>query len=1337
MPIFATNTGTFSPLSIKGIHGAGSAVGDFLIQNSLRFDSSSSSYLHKTPVSVGNRKTFTFSAWVKRSSVSGGQQGLFNAGTNISGDSDFFGVRFFNTNFLNVTTGSTNLVTSTGIFTDVAAWYHIVVTGDTNLSTNKFKIYVNGVLNNQGGILTDGTELAVGNTNIHEIGRTSWSTNEYFDGYLSEVHYIDGAALSPTDFGEFNSETGIWTPIQYTGNHNATTSYSNYVSTIDAQGNAGSNFTANEGPEKAFDGSTTTRCRASANNTIVFDLSSLNLTGSFEFYATNATSEYSLDGGTTWTASLSSQYTTATSDISGVSSIQLRSEEGTTMKVTAFRNQGNLLIDGVAGVNGVHLNFSDNSSNAAVGYDANGTVRYWPDVTGTNISSTVKNLFDGNTGLSVDGNHSTTITFTPSTPIPYSSSVECYTASGLTERTYSLNGGTGVTNVANGWTTLATGSGTITSISNTPNTNYSQSWSAIRVDGVILTDPPNDWTVSGLSGLVQSPSYNSIHGSNITEAEAAKIFDGDDATYGEATGDFIGFDYSGTAVTMKVENTSSSARVFYIQPNASGNFANAGTWSNLSAGTTSSNNWSVPGSTTATATFTFPANYDGNGRIYLNSYSASLRLYSMNAADVTDIVKDSPMSGDTSSDTGLGGQLPSNYATLNGLQYNSTNGVVLSDGNLKVDTTSSSSSWNTTPSTIAVSSGKWLCEVTINTLGSGAAFGVTNPANVIVNSYMGAAFNSWTWFAYDGAGLYTNGSYIDQTAPWGSGGSYPETGDVIGMALDMDAGTLKYYRNGTLLGTAFSNITGPVCFGDSSNSSHVHTYNFGQHAFAYPVTGYKSVCAANLSDSDSPISDGTTALSIVEWDGVDGTADTVSGLNLVNDPGLIWVKATNHGYHNTLWDKVRGYNLTNALITDYNGSASGGKITSVTPSSFSHDGGVWFNENTRKYVAWAWDAGSTTSTIAVGGSNSQAFDQSQRWRDYLTSSIGFHVSYPKTKAFNGVFDGGGGSATDGTNGTVTFTPPAMTVTSLEVSVYNTVTITLPDGTSQTVNGVANADRYRTVDVGSGFSFDGSNSITFTNNNYVYLERIRINGKELVDDDVAINTPEVACDVRANQTSGFSVVKVANPTTTEARVHGLTKAPEFIMAKATATLSENWHTFHVAFGKSHYGIFGPSGTNSYNTSDQWGSQEPNPTTFYVKPATGSGANYAGGMIYYIWHSVPGFSAFGSFEGNDLDPGPFVHLGFKPALILLKNGDANGDWIMHDTTRSPYNEAYKFLRPNSSDGQNATANNQSIDILSNGFRIKAANSTNDSINGPNNTITYCAWAENPFNKGSLAV
>ena len=171
--------------------------------------------------------------------------------------------------------------------------------------------------------------------------------------------------------------------------------------------------------------------------------------------------------------------------------------------------------------------------------------------------------------------------------------------------------------------------------------------------------------------------------------------------------------------------------------------------------------------------------------------------------------------------------------------------------------------------------------------------------------------------------------------------------------------------------------------------------NFGATPFKHQApTGYKCLCAANLADS--AISDGTTALSIVEWDGVDGTADTVTGLNLVNDPGFIWTKTTNHGYHNTLWDIVRGYNLTNALITDYNGSASGGKITSVTPSSFSHDGGVWFNENTRKYVAWAWDGGAPSNVF----SNS-TYNQSEVWSGNVSSYVNALGSEPTINLFDG------------------------------------------------------------------------------------------------------------------------------------------------------------------------------------------------------------------------------------------------------------------------------------------------------------------------------------------------
>ena len=122
---------------------------------------------------------------------------------------------------------------------------------------------------------------------------------------------------------------------------------------------------------------------------------------------------------------------------------------------------------------------------------------------------------------------------------------------------------------------------------------------------------------------------------------------------------------------------------------------------------------------------------------------------------------------------------------------------------------------------------------------------------------------------------------------------------------------------------------------------------------------------------------------------------------------------------------------------------------------------------------------------------------------------------------------------------------------------------------------------------------------------------------------------------------------------------------------------------------------------------------------------SGGNYLG----FLWTSIEGFSSFGSFEGNDLDPGPFVCLGSRQANIFEER-DSNQDWIIYDTSRSTSNEAFEFLGVQYTAARNSTADNNSIDILSNGFIPRAATGTNDAINGPSNTIIYCAWAEHPF-------
>jgi hypothetical protein len=192
------------------------------MSRSLRFRSSATAFLNRTPPVASNRKTWTWSGWVKRGILSSGERTLFNAGTTLS-DTGFLGIRFTSDDKLDVTTGSTDLRQTTQVFRDPSAWYHIVVAMDTTQATgsNRVKVYVNGtqvtafVTSNDPSLNLD---TAINNNVLHEIARTSWNSAGYFDGYLAEVNFIDGQQLTPTSFGQYD-QFGNWTSKKYTGTY--------------------------------------------------------------------------------------------------------------------------------------------------------------------------------------------------------------------------------------------------------------------------------------------------------------------------------------------------------------------------------------------------------------------------------------------------------------------------------------------------------------------------------------------------------------------------------------------------------------------------------------------------------------------------------------------------------------------------------------------------------------------------------------------------------------------------------------------------------------------------------------------------------------------------------------------------------------------------------------------------------------------------------------------------------------------------------------------------------------------------------------------------------------
>jgi len=209
----------------------------FSISNSCRFNDGDSPDLDITS-SDGNEDIWTWSAWVKRSALkASGEQFLFCGSGDGSNNTE---IKFQNDQFtyINYDASSNNsYIRTTAKYRDVSAWYHLMVIIDMSQSTdtNRIKLYVNGVRNTT----LDQTTYAGQNVDTymnvasgtHRIGADARTAANYFDGYMAEMHFIDGTAKAHTDFGEFDEDSGIWKPKKYTGSYGTNGFYMEFKQT--------------------------------------------------------------------------------------------------------------------------------------------------------------------------------------------------------------------------------------------------------------------------------------------------------------------------------------------------------------------------------------------------------------------------------------------------------------------------------------------------------------------------------------------------------------------------------------------------------------------------------------------------------------------------------------------------------------------------------------------------------------------------------------------------------------------------------------------------------------------------------------------------------------------------------------------------------------------------------------------------------------------------------------------------------------------------------------------------------------------------------------------------
>ena len=202
------------------------------LTRSLRFRSSASAYLSRTLTTPTNSQKWTFSDWVKRGNLASNQF-ILQAGNSVNDEAQWY----FQTNntirFYQYTGSYQYDFTTAQVFLDPSAWYHLVVQYDSTEATtaNRFRVYINGsqiTLTTSTSVSLNATNSKVNSAVSHDIGGSNIE-NRWFDGYMTEINFIDGQALTPSSFGETDVLTGVWKPKKYAGTYGTNGFYLPFV----------------------------------------------------------------------------------------------------------------------------------------------------------------------------------------------------------------------------------------------------------------------------------------------------------------------------------------------------------------------------------------------------------------------------------------------------------------------------------------------------------------------------------------------------------------------------------------------------------------------------------------------------------------------------------------------------------------------------------------------------------------------------------------------------------------------------------------------------------------------------------------------------------------------------------------------------------------------------------------------------------------------------------------------------------------------------------------------------------------------------------------------------
>jgi hypothetical protein len=211
---------------------------------------------------------------------------------------------------------------------------------------------------------------------------------------------------------------------------------------------------------------------------------------------------------------------------------------------------------------------------------------------------------------------------------------------------------------------------------------------------------------------------------------------------------------------------------------------------------------------------------------------------------------------------------------------------------------------------------------------------------------------------------------------------------------------------------------------------------------------------------------------------------------------------------------------------------------------------------------------------------------------------------------------------------------------------------------------------------------------------------------------------VTSTVSADTTSGFSVVTWTGDESVSDQIgHGLSQKPDVIIARRRDG-THAWVVWGEAIGTASNSRLFLNTTDAISTTGSIGAS----TNTYFAYDVGGGESW----LAYCFHSIEGFSKFGSYTGNGSTDGPFVYTGFRPAFVITKCSSGSSNWNLLDSKRNTFNDADLHLLPNSTAAE-ATTTSNNLDLLSNGFKPRGAGG---NTNTSGETYIFIAFAEQPF-------